>query len=146
MSIALRCRPRAGGDAQLAQISDRMPMTGLSAPRGSISDSIGKRKKRQQARHVRRAMAVGMELAEGVEHDQIGGGRSHRGTRLDPNSPRAPPRPEIDRSKNPITGIADCCARAASGHAAAKPPESVKNSRRLIQSPRPRAPAARAGR
>jgi hypothetical protein len=32
--------------------------------------------------------------------------------------------------KNPITGIAGCCARAASGHAAA-PPSSVTKSRRL---------------
>jgi CheY-like chemotaxis protein len=38
---------------------------------------------------------------------------------------------------NPITGIA-CCARAASGHAAAAPPSSVMNSRRFIQSPRRR--------
>ena len=28
-----------------------------------------------------------------------------------------------------ITGIADCCARAASGHAAAAPPANVMNSR-----------------
>src|SRR5262249_35853648 len=33
--------------------------------------------------------------------------------------------------RNPITGIA-CCARAASGHAAAAPPSSVMNSRRFI--------------
>ena len=32
--------------------------------------------------------------------------------------------------RNPITGIAGCCARAASGHAAA-PPSSVMNSRRF---------------
>ena len=32
--------------------------------------------------------------------------------------------------RNPITGIAGCCARAASGHAAAAPPSSVMNSRR----------------
>ena len=37
----------------------------------------------------------------------------------------------------PITGILfdDCCARAASGHAAAAPPRSVMNCRRLISSP-----------
>src|SRR6516225_966555 len=35
---------------------------------------------------------------------------------------------------NPITGIAGCCARAASGHAAAAPPSSVMNSRRLMPS------------
>ena len=35
--------------------------------------------------------------------------------------------------RNPITGIAGCCARAASGHAAA-PPSSVMNSRRLMRS------------
>src|SRR4051794_15840175 len=33
--------------------------------------------------------------------------------------------------RNPITGIADCCARPTSGHAAAAPPSSVTNSRRL---------------
>jgi hypothetical protein len=38
----------------------------------------------------------------------------------------------------PTTGIAGCCARAASGHAAA-PPRSVMNSRRFTQSPRRRA-------
>jgi hypothetical protein len=36
-------------------------------------------------------------------------------------------------SRNPITGIAGCCALAASGHAAAAPPISVMNSRRLIR-------------
>jgi type 1 fimbriae regulatory protein FimB/type 1 fimbriae regulatory protein FimE len=35
-------------------------------------------------------------------------------------------------SRNPITGIAGCCARAASGHAAAAPPRSVMNSRRFL--------------
>jgi hypothetical protein len=34
----------------------------------------------------------------------------------------------------PITGIAGCCARAPSGHAAAAPPSSDMNSRRLIGS------------
>ena len=33
---------------------------------------------------------------------------------------------------NPTIGIAGCCARAASGHAVATPPRSVKNSRRLM--------------
>src|SRR3954471_15797682 len=33
--------------------------------------------------------------------------------------------------RNPTTGIADCCARTVSGHAAA-PPSSVMNSRRLM--------------
>src|SRR5260370_20094871 len=32
--------------------------------------------------------------------------------------------------RNPITGTVDCCARAASGHAAAAPATSVMNSRR----------------
>src|SRR5262252_4016342 len=36
----------------------------------------------------------------------------------------------------PITGIADCCARAAIGHAAAPPSSRPMNERRLIQSPR----------
>jgi hypothetical protein len=34
------------------------------------------------------------------------------------------------------TGTAGCCARAASGHAAAASPSSVMNSRRVIRSPR----------
>jgi hypothetical protein len=33
----------------------------------------------------------------------------------------------------PITGIAGCCARAASGHAAAAPLSSVMNPRRPMQ-------------
>ena len=41
------------------------------------------------------------------------------------------------------TGITGCCARAASGHAAA-PPSSVMNSRRLTRSPRRRGQAASA--
>jgi len=32
---------------------------------------------------------------------------------------------------SPITGIAACCARAASGHETAAPPSSVMNSRRF---------------
>src|SRR5215468_4753350 len=42
--------------------------------------------------------------------------------------------------RNPITGIAGCCARAASGHAAA-PPNSVMKSRRLMGAyPKARSP------
>ena len=46
-------------------------------------------------------------------------------------------------ARNPTTGIAGCCARAASGHAAAAPPSSVMNSRRFIRSPRQRWQAGR---
>src|SRR5262245_13928535 len=35
-------------------------------------------------------------------------------------------------SRNPITGIAGCCPRAGSGHAAAAPPSRVMNSRRFM--------------
>jgi hypothetical protein len=35
-------------------------------------------------------------------------------------------------SRKPITGIAGCCARAASGHAAA-PPTRVMNARRPME-------------
>src|SRR5215831_13552325 len=35
-------------------------------------------------------------------------------------------------SRKPITGIAGCCARAASGHAAAAPPSVAKNRPRRI--------------
>ena len=38
--------------------------------------------------------------------------------------------------RNPITGIAGCCARAASGHAAAAPPRRLMNSRRRISAPK----------
>jgi len=34
--------------------------------------------------------------------------------------------------RNPITGIVGCCARTASGHAAAAPARSVMKSRRLM--------------
>src|SRR5215831_8131411 len=34
--------------------------------------------------------------------------------------------------RNPTTGIGGCCARAASGHAAAAPPSVAKNFRRLM--------------
>ena len=44
-----------------------------------------------------------------------------------------------------MTGIVDCCARAASGHAAAAPPSSVTNARLFTRSPRRRARAASAG-
>ena len=43
-----------------------------------------------------------------------------------------------DAREMPITGIAACCARAASGHATAAPPNSVMNSRLLTRSPRRR--------
>src|SRR5262249_58289417 len=36
--------------------------------------------------------------------------------------------------RNPITGIATSCARAASGHIAAAPPTNAMNSRRFIRS------------
>ena len=39
--------------------------------------------------------------------------------------------------KNPMVGsFAGCCARAASGHAAAAPPRRVMNSRRRISAPK----------
>ncbi len=41
-------------------------------------------------------------------------------------------------SRNPITGIADSCAFAASGQVAAAPPSSVMNSRLFTRSPRRR--------
>jgi len=37
------------------------------------------------------------------------------------------------RERRPITGIAGCCARVASGHAAAAPPSNDMNSRRLAR-------------
>ena len=35
--------------------------------------------------------------------------------------------------RNPITGIAGCCARAASGQATAAPPRPAMNARRLTR-------------
>src|SRR5215469_13381709 len=50
-------------------------------------------------------------------------------------------------SRNPTTGIAGCCARAAIGHAAVAPPSSVMKWRRLGSSmgssPEPVVPAYR---
>src|SRR6516225_8106061 len=40
--------------------------------------------------------------------------------------------------RNPITGTADFCARAASGHATTALLKSLVNSRRLMASPAPR--------
>src|SRR5262249_31824985 len=40
--------------------------------------------------------------------------------------------------RNPITGTADCCARAASGHATTALLKSLVNSRRLMALPAPR--------
>ena len=39
-------------------------------------------------------------------------------------------------SRRPITGIAGCCARAASGHAAVAPQRRLMNSRRRISAPK----------
>src|SRR5207253_9355983 len=39
-------------------------------------------------------------------------------------------------ARRPIRGILPCCARAASGHAAATPAMSAMNARRFIRSPR----------
>ena len=39
---------------------------------------------------------------------------------------------------NPTTGIAGCCARAASGQEAAVPPRMMMNSRRLMATPKQR--------
>src|SRR3954471_4572642 len=41
-------------------------------------------------------------------------------------------------TRTPTTGMAGCCARAASGHVTAAPPRSVMSSRRLTRSPRRR--------
>src|ERR1700730_16382445 len=41
-------------------------------------------------------------------------------------------------SRYPTTGIAGCCARAASGHTAAEPPSAAMNSRLLMRYPQGR--------
>jgi hypothetical protein len=52
----------------------------------------------------------------------------------------------VPNRRTPIRGtLWDCCARAASGHAAAAPPSSVMNSRRFTRSPRRRGRVASAG-
>ena len=79
-------------------------------------------------------------LRSGPRHSQLlsgpGGMRAQRGAYRSASA----------LLRNPITGIAGCCARAASGHAAAAPPSSVMNSRRFIRSPRRRGRAASAER
>jgi len=60
--------------------------------------------------------------------DPAGWGAERRPSTMNPD-PAA-----VASRRNPITGIADCCARAASGHAAA-PPSSVMNARRLMAPP-----------
>jgi hypothetical protein len=40
--------------------------------------------------------------------------------------------------RNPITGMARCCARTARGHVAATPHESLMKSRRRIVTPPPK--------
>jgi hypothetical protein len=47
----------------------------------------------------------------------------------------------VPECRNPITGVASCCARAATGHTAA-PARARTKSRRLTRSPRRRARAA----
>ena len=39
---------------------------------------------------------------------------------------------DVPLLRYPITGIAACCARAATGHAAAAPPSSEMNARRPV--------------
>ena len=68
----------------------------------------GIRSRRSGPRHSRASLKPLAEARDAIAHASIG---------------RAP-------SRNPITGIAGCCARAASGHATAAPPSSVMNSRR----------------
>jgi len=43
---------------------------------------------------------------------------------------RRPRRASTNGTSRGVTGIAGCCARAASGHAAAAPPSVAKNFRR----------------
>jgi hypothetical protein len=62
-------RPR-----HLAHLTGRMPTTGLSVPRAAISTGIGTSKWRRQACSWTspKAMTVGLQFAESVEHDEIG--------------------------------------------------------------------------
>jgi hypothetical protein len=82
------------------------------------------------AEHLQGAAAVDAEVALTVRHGVAG--------------PRSSPSPRRRCSgspplRNPMTGIAGCCARAANGHATAAPPSSVMNWRRpIIRSPRRR--------
>jgi hypothetical protein len=49
------------------------------------------------------------------------------------SSPKFENPAEFKVCKKPTTGIAGCCASAASGHAAAAPPSVALKSRRLMQ-------------
>jgi hypothetical protein len=52
-----------------------------------------------------------------------------RNTTSDTRSANTPSAPIL---KNPTTGIAACCARAAIGHTTAEPPTNEMKSRRLV--------------
>jgi hypothetical protein len=58
------------------------------------------------------------------------------GRRLAGRQPAVPVSSGERALMNPITGIADCCARTENGQAAVAPPSNLMNSRRLIASPR----------
>jgi hypothetical protein len=58
-------------------------------------------------------------LAIRITGNQLRAGRAFAGLSMD------------EALRYPITGIAGCCARAASGHTAAAPPSSDMNSRRF---------------
>src|SRR5262245_5911297 len=116
---------------------------------------LGRRLRPRRERPRRRAADERDELASSwVEHGLLPGTRcaSLPQAQDAPEAPAGQPislRPlrkaatrDADASREPgltrpMTGTAGCCARAATGHAAA-PPSSVMNSRRFIRSPRRR--------
>jgi ATP-dependent DNA ligase len=83
--------------------------------------------------------ALGLRLNEHLEAD--GPDVFHHACKLGLETMSSEP-VAVEFLRNPITGMAGCCARTVSGHAAA-PPRSVMNSRRFItRLPRRRARSA----
>src|SRR5262249_50519999 len=150
-------------DKMDVELDGRLRLALVGIPTGSAHGAVGKRRQ-HAALHVAAAAAMlglgqeGVAVAvarrplpnwtdqvkEAVDHMALpagaGGieGRGRVGRLFRVNTHK----PIVCTLRVPISGIADCCARAASGHATAAPPSSLMKSRRLngsncIQSPQP---------
>ena len=89
----------------------------------------------QIGRQCRQSVVFGPPPSD-IRSPRCGPRRSRFRSALDETRPRSRVTRRRATLRNPITGIAGCCARAASGHAAAAPPRSVMNSRRCMSAPK----------
>jgi hypothetical protein len=120
---------RGGGSAgKTTPKADRKPPKVIS-PSDPSSAWTAKANKRVQFGYglnylidVEHAIIVDVEATPARTFDEVGPWRNAAAKRADAAG--------IPPLKNPITGIAGCCARAASGQATAVPPGSVMNPRR----------------